>query len=158
MFYVDNAFLILYCPDMDLKHLTGNELEKSTVEAVVMDRRATAIVLAQIQDVKIKAEIIKKVQNKTKDETEKILFSLLPGEKKMKIPKDLKIRVSDDEVRLSITVSDRLVDKTQHYKSLSGKSMSNGELFELALDLLIDEEEHRKFKKIKKSPPAEKNQ
>ncbi len=215
---------------MDLKHLTGNELEKSTIHAVSMDRKATAVVLAhvkevnnqkhysslgyrsaydyltrkhgycagsadrlikaaaiiavvpqaevklaqgeinltalaavqkfvkdnEISDTKEKAQILEKIQGKTKDETEKILFGLLPEDKKEKAPKDTKIRISDKEVRMSITVKDELISKIQRFKSLSGKNLENGEIFELAMDLLLEKEEHRKFKKLKNSPPAEK--
>jgi len=223
---------------MDLKHLTGVELEKSTVAAVRMEKLSTATVIAHIKEINSqkhfslmgykssydyltrkhgycagsadrliksasiiaevpgaqdsfikgtlsltnmaraqkfcmdhaikdpvkKEEIIKKVEGKSKDQAESILFSLMPEDEKKYSPKDCKIRINEKQVRLSLTVKDQLIEKIQRYKDLSGKKISDGEVFELALDLLLETEENKKFKKVKKeikitksSPPAEKS-
>jgi HNH endonuclease len=220
---------------MDLRYLTGNELEESTVVAVRSEKRATAVVIAhvkevnnqrhysalgyrspydyltrkhnycagsadrliktasliaevpraqvmftdgeisltnlamsqkffqtqEIRDLTLKEKIVSQLKHKSKDEAEKFLFSLIPDEKKPKAPPDTRRRIDENLVQLTITVKDSVVDSVQRYKSLSGKSLTDGEVFELAMDLLLEKEEGRKFKRLKRpkregSPPVEK--
>lgn len=106
----------------------------------------------KIHDVKEKRELLAQVENLSKRETEKRLFSISNS---VKAEKETQIRISESKSKVSLILSDETMEALQEVKDLLGKDLSSDELIQLMTKALKEKIEKEKFKQVSRPRPAQ---
>lgn len=98
-----------------------------------------------IEDIKEKKNLLKQVENLSKNETEKKLFEISGKEKPAK---ETKKRLSKNKSKVSLVLSDETLEALDEVKALLGKEVNSDELIQLMVEALKEKIEKKKFKQV----------
>jgi len=124
-------------PEIKERLVTG-ELNLSTVALAQRQIQREEKITGVKIDVAKKSEIVEKITSKTIAQAEKELMSLLPESSKTLETKER--RISKDEIRLSLTIPDRVKEKMETLKNrwaAVNPRMDQLEIIEHALDIAL---------------------
>ncbi|WPU66937.1 HNH endonuclease [Peredibacter starrii] len=99
-----------------------------------------------IEDPNERREVLKEVENLTKNECEKKLFEITGKEDK---PKDKKKRVSKDKIQVAFVLTDETMAYVEKLKDLIGKDLDMDQLVQFMAKEAIKAVEKSKFKQTK---------
>lgn len=103
-----------------------------------------------VKDLKQQREILKEVEGMSKARCEKKLFEL--SGKEIQVKESTK-RISENQSRVTVILSDETLKKLQHLKDLIGENPSMDQLISLMADEAIKNKEKKKFKLTDKPRP-----
>lgn len=106
----------------------------------------------KIHDIEEKKELLLQVENLSKKETEKKLFSISGKEKPVK---ETKSRISESKSKVSLVLSDETLEALKEVKDLLGKDVSSDELIQLMAKALKEKIEKEKFKQVSRPRAAQ---
>lgn len=99
-----------------------------------------------IQDPNERREVLKEVENLTKNECEQKLFEITGKEEK---PKDKKKRISKDKIQVAFVLTDETMAYVEKLKDLLGKDLDMDQLVQFMAKKAIESVEKSKFKQTK---------
>ncbi|WPU67049.1 HNH endonuclease [Peredibacter starrii] len=99
-----------------------------------------------IQDPIERREVLKEVENLTKNECEQKLFEITGKEEK---PKDKKKRISKDKIQVAFVLTDETMAYVEKLKDLLGKDLDMDQLVQFMAKKAIESVEKSKFKQTK---------
>ncbi|HXH76780.1 MAG TPA: HNH endonuclease [Bacteriovoracaceae bacterium] len=140
------ARLLANMPEIEIKIEQGKLSLSNIGQAISFFKEHN---IEKLEDKKV---ILKKIENQSKKECEKTLFGI-SGEK---IPaKESVKRLSKDQIKVSIILSDETQAEIEKLKALLGKDLSMDELIKFMAKTAIALVEKKKFRQSEKSlPPA----
>lgn len=143
------ARLLAHIPEIEQK------IEDGHLNLTTLGQANTFFKEQKIEKIEEKKSILKKIEDLTKKECEKKLFEL-SGEKKP--AKEGSKRISENQVKVSIILSDETLAEVDKLKALLGKNLTMDELIKFMAKTAIAKVEKDKFKqneKPKSPPPAD---
>ncbi|HXH74758.1 MAG TPA: HNH endonuclease signature motif containing protein [Bacteriovoracaceae bacterium] len=140
------ARLLAHIPEIEEK------IENGCLNLTILGQANTFFKEQNIEKIEDKKIILKKLEDLTKKECEKKLFEL-SGDKRP--AKEGSKRISKDQVKVSIILSDETQAEVDKLKTLLGKNLSMDELIKFMAKTAIAKVEKDKFKQTErpKSPP-----